>query len=92
MILDCLAPRLYAYENFYSCRLSNKIVLTDQGYTPTKISTLVDHFYAPFEILGYTPTKISTLVDEVFWIHERLGYTPTKISTLVDTLPVTDAM
>ena len=33
------------------------------GYTPTKISTLVDAGAGRVCTQGYTPTKISTLVD-----------------------------
>ena len=33
------------------------------GYTPTKISTLVDMNGPKKKTNGYTPTKISTLVD-----------------------------
>ena len=35
----------------------------DFGYTPTKISTLVDQIPFNTPSKGYTPTKISTLVD-----------------------------
>ena len=55
-------PRLYAFENFYSCRYSDAgddVI----GYTPLKISTLVDLNCVKFNAMGYTPLKISTLVD-----------------------------
>ena len=74
---------LYAYENFYSCRLTFQIEAA-LGYTPTKISTLVDITNRPASFNGYTPTKISTLVDTCQQSMEKKGYTPTKISTLVD--------
>ncbi len=97
--------RLYAYENFYSCRLKQgpkrrcqairlrKFLLLQipitrtpifYGYTPTKISTLVDSIYTILFSQGYTPTKISTLVDAFACFEGGYGYTPTKISTLVD--------
>ena len=54
------------------------------GYTPTKISTLVDRCMNATTKLGYTPTKISTLVDLLEYLFGLVGYPPTKISTLVD--------
>ena len=54
------------------------------GYTPTKISTLVDRNGIRYRRVGYTPTKISTLVDNSTFTTRPVGYTPTKISTLVD--------
>ena len=61
-----LSHRLYAFENFYSCRYVHTVVLFDGSYTPLKISTLVDQSDQKVTKNGYTPLKISTLVDFIF--------------------------
>ncbi len=40
-------------------------LMNGMGYTPMKISTLVDTMLMQMVLKGYTPMKISTLVDLV---------------------------
>ena len=55
-----------------------------QGYTASRISTLVDLRNEYCKTLGYTASRISTLVDSRRDFLVVAGYTASRISTLVD--------